>query len=97
MRCETRSSLFRNAEHHAVIAIGNGEILVGDLPTRALKLVAEWADLHRGELETDWVRTKGGSGDGGNRTRVRGRVSMASTSVAGSLISSHARLAGRVV
>lgn len=36
------------------------------------------------------------SGDGGNRTRVRGRVRMASTSVAGSLISSWARLAGRV-
>jgi hypothetical protein len=31
------------AEHHAVIAIGSGEVLVGDLPTRALKLVAKWA------------------------------------------------------
>jgi hypothetical protein len=30
------------AEHHAVIAIGSGELLVGDLPSRALKLVAEW-------------------------------------------------------
>lgn len=40
---------------------------------------------------------RGVSGDGGNRTRVRGRVRMASTSVAGSLISSCARLAGRVV
>src|ERR1700689_3460906 len=30
-----------------------GEVLVGDLPSRALKLVAEWATLHRGELETD--------------------------------------------
>jgi hypothetical protein len=29
------------AEHHAVIAIGSGEVLVGGLPTRALKLVAE--------------------------------------------------------
>ena len=48
------------AEHHAVIAIGNGEVLVGDLPTRALKLVAEWAGLHRGELETDCARAKGG-------------------------------------
>jgi hypothetical protein len=48
------------AEHHAVIAIGSGEVLVGDLPTRALKLVAEWAALHRGELEADWVSAKGG-------------------------------------
>ena len=43
-----------------MIAIGNGEVLVGDLPTRALKLVAEWAGLHRGELETDCARAKGG-------------------------------------
>lgn len=43
-----------------MIAIGSGEVLIGALPTRALKLVAEWADLHRGELETDWVRAKDG-------------------------------------
>jgi hypothetical protein len=42
-----------------VIAIASGEVLVGGLPARALKLVAEWADLHRGELEVDWVRAKG--------------------------------------
>jgi hypothetical protein len=36
------------------------------------------------------------SGDGGNRTHVRDRVRMASTSVAGALISSLASLAGRV-
>lgn len=29
-------------EHHAVIAIGSGVVLVGDLPPRALKLVSEW-------------------------------------------------------
>ena len=50
------------AEHHAVIAIGSGEVLVGHLPTRALKLVAEWAALHRDELEADWARaTDGGT------------------------------------
>jgi hypothetical protein len=36
------------------------------------------------------------SGDGGNRTHVRDSVMMASTSVAGALISSLARLAGGV-
>ena len=36
-------------------------------------------------------------GDGGNRTRVRDRVRVASTSVAGALISSPTRLAGGVV
>jgi hypothetical protein len=44
-----------------VIAIGTGDVLVGGLPARALKLVAEWADLHRGELEADWSRAKDGS------------------------------------
>ncbi len=43
-----------------MIAIGSCEVLVGGLPARAFKLVAEWADLHRGELEADWVRAKGG-------------------------------------
>ena len=37
------------------------------------------------------------SGDGGNRTHVRNRVKVASTSVAGALISSSTRLAGGVV
>jgi hypothetical protein len=40
---------------------------------------------------------RGISGDGGNRTHVRDRVRMASTSVAGALISSPTSLAGRVV
>ena len=38
------------AEHHAVIAIETGAVLVGELPSRALKLVSEWATLHRPEL-----------------------------------------------
>lgn len=48
------------AEHHAVITIGDGSVLVGDLPGRALKLVTEWAGLHRQELEADWERAKHG-------------------------------------
>jgi len=48
------------AEHHGVIAIGSGEVLVGGLPTRALKLVGEWRSLHREELEADWDRARGG-------------------------------------
>jgi hypothetical protein len=28
-----------------------GDVLVGGLPTRALKLVSEWAALHREELK----------------------------------------------
>ncbi|HEY1688019.1 MAG TPA: DUF4160 domain-containing protein [Solirubrobacteraceae bacterium] len=49
------------AEHHAVIVISSGAVLVGGLPSRALKLVSEWASLHREELEADWERAKGGA------------------------------------
>jgi hypothetical protein len=49
------------AEHHAVIAIDGTRVLVGELPGRALKLVAEWATLHRAELEADWELVHGGT------------------------------------
>lgn len=48
------------AEHHAVIAIDSGAVLVGDLPSRALKLVNEWAGLHREALRASWNRAKDG-------------------------------------
>lgn len=50
----------RYAEHRAVIAIESGSLLVGDLPDRALRLVREWADLRRAELEADWARAREG-------------------------------------
>jgi Domain of unknown function (DUF4160) len=49
------------AEHHAVIAIADHAVIVGELPGRALRLVAEWADLHRDELAADWERVLSGS------------------------------------
>jgi len=42
------------------IAIGSNAVLVGSLPSRALKLVTEWASLHREELEADWQRARDG-------------------------------------
>jgi hypothetical protein len=36
------------------IAIETRAILDGSLPDRALRLVREWAKLHREELEADW-------------------------------------------
>ena len=48
------------AEHHAVIAIDTSAVLVGELPSRALKLVNEWATLHRAELEANWRRARDG-------------------------------------
>jgi hypothetical protein len=38
-----------------VIESRTGAILEGKLPRRAAKLVAEWCDLHRGELLADWA------------------------------------------
>jgi hypothetical protein len=52
------------AEYHAAIAIGSNAVLVGSLPGRALKLVTEWASLHREELEADWQRARDGGPPG---------------------------------
>jgi hypothetical protein len=42
------------------IAIETLEILDGSLPDRALRLVREWAKLHREELEADWRLARAG-------------------------------------
>jgi hypothetical protein len=43
-------------EHEAAIAIGNGAVLWGSLPRRALAHVQEWRQAHVAELEEDWER-----------------------------------------
>ena len=57
---------FRKSEHnpphfHAIygecvseIDIQTGNVIVGDLPTKALHLVREWAETHRAELMKIW-------------------------------------------
>jgi len=42
------------AGQDASIAIESLEVLSGSLPDRALRLVREWAELHRVELAEDW-------------------------------------------
>jgi hypothetical protein len=42
--------------HEAFVAIEDGRILSGRLPTRAAKLVREWAAEHQAELLEDWRR-----------------------------------------
>jgi hypothetical protein len=44
----------RYGEFEATIEIATLNILEGSLPARALKLVQEWAMLHREELLDDW-------------------------------------------
>ena len=36
----------------------DGNLIAGSLPARALSLVAEWARLHRDELEHNWERAR---------------------------------------
>jgi Domain of unknown function (DUF4160) len=42
------------AEFEASVNILDGEILVGDLPRKQLRLVQAWIELHRDELTADW-------------------------------------------
>lgn len=45
-------------EHQAQIVIATGEVLHGELPRRALRLVREWTELHLHELVADWERAE---------------------------------------
>ncbi len=48
------------AGQDASITIGTLDVLAGSLPDRALRLVREWATLHRRELEADWQLARDG-------------------------------------
>ena len=41
-------------EYMGAIDIQTGNMLEGDLPTRALRLVQEWIELHRSDLLEIW-------------------------------------------
>ncbi len=47
-------------EHEATVSIETGEVLEGRLPRRAVKLVADWAALHRAELLANWEMARRG-------------------------------------
>ena len=36
----------------------NGHLLKGAMAPRAVKLIREWANLHKGELEENWERAR---------------------------------------
>jgi hypothetical protein len=44
-------------DHAAAISI-DGEVLGGTFPPRPLRLVGEWAALHRDELLANWERAR---------------------------------------
>lgn len=46
------------AEHRALINIDTGEQIEGNLPRRALRLVQDWTELHREELNKNWIESQ---------------------------------------
>ena len=42
------------AEYQVSIAIKNGQVLEGSLPTSKMKLVQAWIEIHRENLLADW-------------------------------------------
>lgn len=45
-------------EYEATVVIETLDVLSGYLPTRALHLVREWAELHGGQLATNWQKAR---------------------------------------
>lgn len=45
----------RYNEFKAVIAIPDGKVLEGSLPSRQMKLLQAWIELHGDELMADWT------------------------------------------
>ena len=54
----------RHDEREAVVEIATGRVLVGGLPPRMLRLVQQWAGLHRDELLEAWNRAAAGEPPG---------------------------------
>jgi hypothetical protein len=48
----------RYAGDEATIVIATGEVLAGSVPPRALRLVREWMNSHRAELDANWDRAR---------------------------------------
>jgi hypothetical protein len=46
----------RHGDDRAKIEIASGAVLAGCLPLRGLRLVREWTEQHRDELEANWQR-----------------------------------------
>ena len=49
----------RYGDYEASVSFG-GEVIVGWLPSRALRLVVEWTELHVDELQANWNRARDG-------------------------------------
>lgn len=54
----------RHGDEEAVVAVATGETLGGALSPRLMRLVEDWAALHRNELLTAWERASSGEPPG---------------------------------
>lgn len=45
-------------EYEALVDINTMAIIAGNLPSRALGLVIEWASMHQGELKHEWEKAR---------------------------------------
>ena len=50
----------RYNEFKAVLKIPGGEVLEGELPSRQMKLVQAWIELHQDDLMADWYLASSG-------------------------------------
>lgn len=48
----------RYGDDEATVVIATGDVLAGSLPGRALRLIRDWLDEHRAELEANWSRAR---------------------------------------
>ena len=46
------------AEHEALVRIDTGEVIRGQLPTTARRLVEQWRQLHVDDLTANWARAQ---------------------------------------
>jgi hypothetical protein len=51
----------RSQDDKAVFAIPDGEVLAGDLPSKKLRMVRTWIDIHSDELMECWNLAVNGS------------------------------------
>ena len=49
-----------HANRESSFRLGDLSILEGDLPSRAIRLVRQWARLHASDLLTNWEKARAG-------------------------------------
>ena len=48
----------RYGEYNGLFSIDTGELIEGQMPRRAVRLVQDWAELHKAELLENWVQSQ---------------------------------------